>query len=95
LTITTGFASRNSHGNGDCDQNPDRYRDRDSNRHRNSNTAPNSNSHSIGNIYSHRYGNTNAHGDSAAIAQVKAQVQKVSAQLELSEPSPQTVLNNR
>jgi uncharacterized protein YlxW (UPF0749 family) len=30
-----------------------------------------------------------------AIAQVKAQVQKVSAQLELNKPAPQTVLNNR
>jgi hypothetical protein len=53
------FASRNSHGNGDCDQNPDRYRDGDSNRHSNSNTVPNSNSHSIGHIYSDgcRYAN--------------------------------------
>src|SRR5215831_7151047 len=31
----------------------------------------------------------------AAIAQVKAQVQKVSAQIELSERAPQTVLNNQ
>ena len=30
-----------------------------------------------------------------AIAQVKAQVQKVSAQLELSKAAPQTVKNNR
>ena len=30
-----------------------------------------------------------------AIAQVKAQVQKVSAQLELSKAEPQTVVNNR
>ena len=31
----------------------------------------------------------------AAIAQVKAQVQKMSAQLELNQPAPQTVLNNQ
>jgi hypothetical protein len=49
------FASRNSHGNGDYDQNPERYRDGDSNRHSNSNTPPNSNSHSIGHIYSDGY----------------------------------------
>jgi len=30
-----------------------------------------------------------------AIAQVKAQVQKVSAQLEVSKPAPQTVSNNQ
>jgi hypothetical protein len=33
-------------------------------------------------------------GFETAIAQVKAQVQKVSAQLELSKAEPQTVLNN-
>ncbi len=31
----------------------------------------------------------------AAIAQLKAQIQKVSAQLELSKSAPQTVLNNQ
>jgi hypothetical protein len=31
----------------------------------------------------------------AVIAQVKAQVQKVSAQFELNQPGPQTVLNNQ
>jgi hypothetical protein len=57
--IPAVVASRNSHGNGDCDQNPDRYREGDSNRHSNSTTAPNSNSHSIGHIYSdgYRYAN--------------------------------------
>jgi hypothetical protein len=47
---------------GDCDQNPDRYRDRDSNRHSNSDNAPNSNSHTIAHVYSdgHRYANGSA-----------------------------------
>jgi cobalamin biosynthesis protein CobT len=31
----------------------------------------------------------------AAIARVKAQVQRVSVQVELNQPAPQTVLNNR
>ena len=30
----------------------------------------------------------------AAVAELKGQIQKVSAQLELSKPAPQTVLNN-
>jgi hypothetical protein len=51
------FVNRDSHGNGDCDQNPDRYRD--SNRHSNSNTVVNSNSHSIGHIYSDDYRHAN------------------------------------
>jgi len=55
------FANRNSHGNGDCDQNPDRYRDGDSNRHSNSNTVPNSNS--IGDIYSDDYCHANGDAD--------------------------------
>ena len=31
----------------------------------------------------------------AAVAELKAQIQKVSAQLEVSKPAPQTVLNNQ
>jgi hypothetical protein len=31
----------------------------------------------------------------AALADLKGQIQKVSAQLELNKPAPQTVLNNR
>jgi phage shock protein A len=31
----------------------------------------------------------------AAVAELKGQIQKVSAQLELSKPAPQTVLNGR